>query len=103
MHPVIKPLTCPVELPNVLKMSSTDDLMTLARAYSKALGLKMSTVSWRALGDTKKLAAIESGRDIQVRRCEQAIGWFSVNWPPEASWPAEVERLKPAEPERQAS
>jgi hypothetical protein len=73
-------------------MSGIDQLLTLARAYGAAMGLEPSTVSWRVFGDTKKLAAIESGADIQVRRYERAVQWFSDNWPDGADWPAGVER-----------
>lgn len=72
--------------------SRIDDLLTLAHAYGEGLGIGLSTVSWRSLGDTKKLAAIEAGRDIQVRRCDRAIMWFSENWPDAVDWPTGVDR-----------
>lgn len=75
-------------------MSAIDDLMKLASSYADATGLELSTVSWRALGDTKKLAAIQSGSDIQVRRCEKTIQWFSDHWPAGKAWPKGVERPK---------
>ena len=73
-------------------MSMTDDLMTIARSYGASLGLELSTVSWRALGDTKKLAAIDAGSDIQVGRCEKTLQWFSDNWPANTDWPEGIER-----------
>ena len=73
-------------------MSMTADLMTIARSYGASLGLELSTVSWRALGDTKKLAAIDAGSDIQVGRCEKTIQWFSDNWPAGTEWPDGIER-----------
>lgn len=78
-------------------MSSIDQLLTVAKAYGAAHGIDLSTVSWRALGDTKKLRALEEGRDIQVRRYEQTMAWFSENWPSGAEWPADVERPLPTE------
>ena len=79
-------------------MSAIDHLLQLARIYAAAEGVELSTVSWRALGDTKKLPAIEAGKDIQVRRCDRAIQWFSDNWPAAAIWPVEVPRPAPVEP-----
>lgn len=73
-------------------MSSIDDLLSVAKAYGAAERIDLSTVSWRALGDTKKLPAIEAGRDIQVRRFEKTMRWFANNWPKTARWPASVER-----------
>lgn len=73
-------------------MSGIDQLLVVARAYANATGLELSTVSWRVFGDTKKLPAIEAGADIQVRRYEKAIQWFSENWPEDARWPDEVAR-----------
>jgi hypothetical protein len=74
-------------------MSSIDHLLSVAHAYAQAEKIDLSTVSWRALGDTKKLTAIESdGRDIQVRRLEKTMQWFSDNWPATAIWPEGIDR-----------
>lgn len=73
-------------------MSAIDQLLILARAYGDAAGIERSTVSWRVFGDTKKLAAIEAGADIQVRRQERAVAWFARNWPSGAEWPAGIPR-----------
>lgn len=76
-------------------MNSIDQLLSVARAYAEAEGIDLSTVSWRALGDTKRLPAIEQGRDIQVRRFERTMQWFSDNWPASADWPTEINRPLP--------
>lgn len=73
-------------------MNAIEQLLTLARHYAAREKLDLSTVSWRSLGDTKKLAALESGRDIQVRRCDAAIQWFSDHWPADLAWPTGVAR-----------
>lgn len=73
-------------------MSAIDDLIAVARAYAEAEDIDLSTVSWRALGDTKKLGAIVGGRDIQVRRFEKTMQWFADHWPEAAIWPADVTR-----------
>jgi hypothetical protein len=80
-------------------MSSIDHLIAVARAYASAEEIDLSTVSWRALGDTKKLTALEDGKDIQIRRFEKTMQWFSDHWPANAIWPVDVERPVAA-PER---
>lgn len=71
-------------------LSSTEQLLALAREYGRAEKIPLSTVSWRVFGDNKKLGAIESGADIQTRRFEKAVEWFRDNWPTCAAWPAGV-------------
>lgn len=78
-------------------MSSIDHLLSVAKAYGSAEDIDLSTVSWRALGDTKKLTALEYGKDIQIRRFEKTMQWFSDHWPENAVWPADVERPAPVE------
>jgi hypothetical protein len=77
-------------------MSGIDQLLLVARAYAAAEHIDLSTVSWRALGDTKKLPALEAGADIQIKRHERTMQWFSDNWPANAVWPADVSRPAPA-------
>lgn len=79
-------------------MTGIEQLMAVARRYAASEGLDLSTVSWRALGDTKKLPAIERGADIQVRRLERTMQWFSDHWP-QADWPSGVPRPEPSRPE----
>jgi hypothetical protein len=73
-------------------MSGIESLLCVARAYAAAAKVDLSTVSWRALGDTKKLGAMADGADIQVRRYEKTMQWFSDNWPEGFDWPAAVPR-----------
>lgn len=76
-------------------MAGIESLLTVARQYAAIEGVPLSTVSSRAFGDGKKLAAIERGADIQVRRLEKAMQWFSDHWPP-ADWPMEISRPEPS-------
>lgn len=73
-------------------MSAIDDLLRLSHVYGAAVKIEQSTVSWRLFGDNKKLAALVAGKDIQVKRLEAAIHWFSDNWPDGAEWPEGVTR-----------
>lgn len=74
-------------------MSGIDLLLTVARRYAEIEGVPLSTVSSRALNDGKKLSALEGGADINVKRLERALCWFSDNWP-SGKWPAGVARPK---------
>ena len=73
-------------------MSGIDELLAVATAYAKAEEIDLNTVSWRALGDSKKLPAIVAGADIQLRRFERTMQWFSDHWPTTAAWPDGVSR-----------
>jgi hypothetical protein len=73
-------------------MSGIDSLLKVARRYGEAEGVPLTTVSSRALNDGKKLSALEGGADINVKRLERALVWFSANWPVETEWPDEVAR-----------
>lgn len=72
-------------------MTGTEQLLTVARVYAAAEGVRLKTVSWRALGDSKKLGALEVGADIQVGRLDRALRWFSEHWP-DAPWPDDIPR-----------
>lgn len=78
-------------------MSALDHLLAVASEYASVEEVELKTVSWRVFGDGKKLEAIrDRGADIQVRRMEAAMAWFSRNWPSGADWPDDVPRTVPA-------
>ena len=77
-------------------MSVIGQILLLANEYGRSLGVGPHTVSWRVFGDSKKLSAMINGADIQVKRAEAAIRWFSDNWPEGAEWPTDVPRPQPA-------
>lgn len=79
-------------------MNAIEQLLAISREYADAEQVSTSTVSWRVFGDSKKIAAIQGGADIQTRRFERAIQWFSDNWPEGAVWPADVPRPAPSQP-----
>jgi hypothetical protein len=72
-------------------MSGIDSLLKVARRYAEIEGVPLTTVSSRALNDGKKLSALECGADINVKRMERALRWFSSNWPG-GDWPVDVLR-----------
>lgn len=73
-------------------MSATDSLIRLARLYGDAQGIETKTVSWRLFNDSKKLAAIQAGADLSVRRLDHAMNYLSANWPATVQWPADITR-----------
>lgn len=72
-------------------MTGIDQLLAVARAYAEAERIPLSTVSSRAFDDGKKLAAIEAGAGINVRRLERTMQWFSDHWP-DVDWPSDIPR-----------
>lgn len=72
------------------RMITINDLLSVAHAYQQSTGLETTAVSWRVFGDSKKLGALEDGKDIQVKRFVAAMRWFASNWPEDAVWPAGV-------------
>ena len=68
-------------------MSQIHAFLKIVDAYNAALALSDTTTSWRVFQDSKKIAALRDGRDIQVKRLEAAIRWFAAHWPAEAVWP----------------
>jgi hypothetical protein len=73
-------------------MHTEADLVLLADLYASANGLAEATVSSRVFDDSKRLAAIRSGKGITLRRFNDALRWFSNNWPESVDWPTGVTR-----------
>lgn len=73
-------------------MINIQHLLTVADVYREALGIEDKTVSSRVFDDSKKLTALRSGSDLTVSRFNDALRWFSANWPDDAEWPTSVSR-----------
>ena len=69
-------------------MDTIERLISVADLYIEATGTRSSTVSLHAFGHSRKLHALRSGRDIQVRFADAAFQWFAINWPEEDPLPA---------------
>lgn len=78
-------------------MNDIDSLLALVDAYCAGTRLAEATVSTRVMHDGKRIELIRAGRDIGVRRCREAIQWFSQNWPIDLQWPDRVVRPSLAE------
>ena len=73
-------------------MADINDLLKLVEVYAGATGLAEATISTKVLNDGKRIEAIRDGCDIGVRRLDEAISWFSANWPEQARWPRGIPR-----------
>lgn len=67
-------------------------LLTVADEYRKATKVEDKTISSRVFADSKKLTALRSGSDLTITRFNEAMRWFSENWPAKAKWPEKVSR-----------
>lgn len=77
-------------------MKLTNQLILVARAYADHRGLSLSRVSTLVFNDGKKLDGLVDGKDLATSRFENALAWFSSNWPDGAVWPADVPRPDPS-------
>jgi hypothetical protein len=66
----------------------TDQLIAVATAYSEATGTTLSTLSTRLFNGGSRLQSIAAGGDLNTRNFENAMQWFSDNWPEDLPWPA---------------
>lgn len=73
-------------------MPFTDQLISVANAYSEATGASISTLSTKLFNGGGRLDAIASGGDLNTRNYERAMRWFSENWPEGVEWPKGVGR-----------
>lgn len=74
-----------------------DNLIALARAYAKARGNGLSSVSTQAAGDGRFFDALaertgarkanDRRGSFTVRKYDQLVEWFSANWPDGVEWP----------------
>lgn len=85
------------KLTELLRMLEICNLLALVDVYRAATGTEDRTVSSRVFSDGKKLSALRGGADITVSRFNDAVQWFSHNWPEKAVWPENIIRPSVAE------
>lgn len=66
--------------------------MQIIDAYAAATCLSDKTISHRVFKDTKKVNALRQGGDITTSRLDEAVVWFSANWPIGVEWPEGIDR-----------
>lgn len=65
-------------------------LLNLIDLFLAASGMRETTLSYRMLRDSKKIADLRVGRDITTGRYEEALRWMAQNWPDGADRPSEL-------------
>lgn len=74
-------------------------LLTVATAYADANRIELSIASRRAIGDSRVLPRLKEGVSAPtLQTADQALGWFSANWPAGLDWPSDIPRPQPGSP-----
>lgn len=71
-------------------------LLDLAHAYAGGVHWKLSTVGKIAAGYGRFFERLGEGKTFTVRKYDSVVLWFSMNWPADLDWPANVPR--PSDP-----
>lgn len=71
-----------------------------ADAYCTAKAISIATVAQRVLGDWRFFDRAHEGKTFTARKYDDAMAWFSANWPEGVPWPTDVPR--PESPEEAA-
>jgi hypothetical protein len=67
--------------------------------YAKARGISPSRVATIIFSSGAMYRRLTDGADITVGRFEDAVQWFSDNWPAGVEWPEGIRRPAPKAPE----
>lgn len=76
-------------------MSLRQDLLLLIETLAKARHVSVSRISTIVFNHGTMHSRLAAGADITVGRAEEAIRWFSDNWPEGVEWPESVTRPDP--------
>lgn len=80
----------------LMERALKDNLLRCAIAYSEGSGLRISTIGRLAVNDWRFFSNLPFGpQTFTVRKYDEAIAWFSSNWPASTAWPEDV--LRPSE------
>lgn len=76
---------------------TSEQLLTLARAYAAETDLSLSQIGRLALrGNHKFFARLERGDGVNTKSIERAADWLGVHWPEGVAWPDTVPRPVPS-------
>lgn len=71
------------------------NLLKLSGLYGTAAGASLATVGRQAAGDWRFFDRLcDDTKTFTARKYDEIIRWFSLNWPADVGWPAEIERPK---------
>lgn len=68
------------------------NLTLLGERFCAARGIAESTAGRLCAADGQFFSRIRSGRTFTAKKYDEVVGWFSVNWPTTAEWPAHIAR-----------
>lgn len=77
-------------------MRLKQQLLDVSAAYCVATGLSEARVSTRVFRHGGRLKGLRNGRGMLSDNVEDALQWFSDQWPEGAQWPCDVPRPAPA-------
>lgn len=75
-------------------------IVRLADQYARYHGMAASSLSTEIFNDGKRIDRLRSGLGVTVKTYNDALVWFSKNWPNAAVWPHDVPRPEAAEMEK---
>jgi hypothetical protein len=73
------------------------NLDALVSAYGALCGLAPTAVAGLAFKDKSFFWRLDNneGASFTVKKYDEAVRWFSANWPEGAAWPEGVARIEP--------
>lgn len=66
------------------------NLLTLGARYGAAIGLQEATVGRQCAADARFFSRIREGKTFTVKKFDDVVRWFSLNWPAQECWPSDV-------------
>ena len=74
-----------------------ENLKAIGEAFALATGLASGTIWNRAAKDARFLERIEAGKGFTIKTYDNAMAWFSANWPSESNRPSMLTAFGEAE------
>lgn len=78
-----------------MKQELAAALIQLAEGYSKATGLRESTIGKNFAGDGRFFSHVRNGGGFGIDKFDMLVSRFAENWPEGAEWPEAVKRPQP--------
>jgi hypothetical protein len=75
-------------------------IVKLANQYAGYHGIAVSSLSTEIFNDGKRIERLRFGLGVTVKSYNDALIWFSKNWPAVMVWPHDVPRPEAAEMEK---
>lgn len=82
---------------------NTQTLITLAETLTAHEGGSEATISNKVSTNARLFKRLRAQKGCNVSTFNNAMNWFSENWPADLEWPADTPRPDPVASERKAS